>query len=206
MNAQPLRGGELPITGGKQTAVWPLAEDEKITCDPGKGRRNVDDPEQAPMLASGFNSFLAGTKNDPRWGFEHSTAPILPAGRCSSPPPNRCGEKLCAGMSLPLRAAEPVPLTLMGLHCPRLRPEAGQRGRMWAGGTTEGRVTRNSAGVEPRDPFNQSGLMGIQGPPPSISPQRCCQIMPLPCSQTCNGSPLLPGSSVQGLYNMAHCL
>lgn len=79
MNAQPLRGGELPITGGKQTTVWPLAEDEKIACDPGKARLNVDDTEQAPMLASWFNSFLAGTKNDPRWGLEHPTAPILTA-------------------------------------------------------------------------------------------------------------------------------
>lgn len=69
-----------PSLEGSKQLCGLLPEDEKMVCDLGKGRLKVDDTEQAPMLASWFNSLLAGTKTDPRWGFEHPAAPILTAG------------------------------------------------------------------------------------------------------------------------------
>ena len=68
--------GELPISGGKQAAVWPLAKDGNIICDPGRGGLKADDTEQAscPEIlcwSHQFNSFLVGTEHSLQQGFEH---------------------------------------------------------------------------------------------------------------------------------------
>lgn len=131
--------------------MWPLAEDEEIVCSLGEGRLMVDDTERAPVLASGFNAFLAGTKAGPRRGFEHPAAPVLTAGLAAtlqgagSRPPWAWGEALCGDALAPPSSTACAPNTPW-LPCPRLRPEGLVREEgCGPGGTTEGRVAGNSA-------------------------------------------------------------